>query len=267
MKRKTPDFQAAAPLWPLVLLLTACGAPCLAQAPITNGLIARWTGDGNVKDSAGHFDGAVSGGLTYGTGPTGQAFQFNGGDARVDFGNTIGNFETRDFTIAYWMKTDSRKQTEAFLGKRTTCDGETSFWEIRIAPRESPPGTLGFYQIGGGYRHEYFTNCCLVSSHPMNDGQWHHVAWVRQSTSSGTITCLLYVDGALDNSKPFPEPIDLANQSPLVMGQSVCQCCDGTRPYSGAAAELQIFSHALTAEEILAICNAGKPPRVQDKLV
>jgi hypothetical protein len=93
----------------------------------------------------------------------------------------------------------------------------------------------------------------------MNDGQWHHIAWVRQSTSSGTITCLIYVDGALDNSKAFPGPVDISNQSPLVLGQNVCQCCDGCRPYTGAAAELQIFSHALTAEEILAIYNAGKP--------
>jgi hypothetical protein len=112
----------------------------------------------------------------------------------------------------------------------------------------------------------------MLSSHPVNDGQWHHVAWVRESTSSGNMTCLIYVDGALDTSKvyvsgaldnprPHPDEIDLANQTPLVLGQNVCQCCDGTRPYTGAAAELQLFSHALAAEEILSIYKAGK----QDK--
>jgi hypothetical protein len=95
----------------------------------------------------------------------------------------------------------------------------------------------------------------------MNDGQWHHIVWVRQSTSSGSITFLLYVDGAFDNSRACPNTVDLSNQAPLVLGQSVCQCCDGTRPYSGAAAELQLFSHALSAEEILAIYNAGKPDK------
>jgi hypothetical protein len=69
------------------------------------------------------------------------------------------------------------------------------------------------------------------------------------------------VDGALDNSKVITKSVDLANQAPLVLGQNVCQCCDGTRPYTGAAADLQLFSHALTAEEILAIYNAGKPAK------
>ena len=106
----------------------------------------------------------------------------------------------------------------------------------------------------------------MFSSRPINDGQWHHIAWLRQSTSSGSIRYLLYVDGALDNSKASPEAANLANDSPVVMGQSVCQCCDGTRPYSGEAAGLQIFTKALSAEEILAIYvegQAGLPLRGQ----
>jgi hypothetical protein len=101
----------------------------------------------------------------------------------------------------------------------------------------------------------------LRSSRPMNDGQWHHLVWVRQSTSSGNLMGLFYADGALDNSTAYPETVNLANPSPLVLGQDVCQCCDGCQPYTGAAAELQIFTHALTAEEILSIYNAGKPAK------
>jgi hypothetical protein len=289
MKRITPNFRAAAPLWPLVLLLTTFGAPCFAQAPITNGLVARWTGDGNAKDSTGHFDGTVSGGLTYVPGPKGQefpfnggnaqaqqvirlppqAFQFNGGDAKVEFGKSIGNFGTRDFTVVYWMKTDSKNPHEAFLAKRTTCDGAFDFWDVQTGGGGwpyPPPGTLVINMTDVGHNAGYL----LLSSHPLNDGQWHHIAWVRESTSSGSITCLIYVDGALDNSNiivkgardnpiPNPDAIELSNQSSLILGHSVCECCDGIRPYTGAAAELQLFSHALTAEEILAIYNAGKP--------
>ena len=98
----------------------------------------------------------------------------------------------------------------------------------------------------------------LRSSRPMNDGQWHHLVWVRQSTSSGNLMGLFYADGALDNSTAYPETVNLANPSPLVLGQDVCQCCDGCQPYTGAAAELQIFSHALTAEEVLTLYKAGK---------
>jgi hypothetical protein len=139
--------------------------------------------------------------------------------------------------------------------------------------RRPPTGILDFVFTDGGIKETYEFLC----SRPMNDGQWHHIAWVRQSTSSGSIRLLIYVDGALDNAKVYPDelyflprqgPLDdaktepqafnLVNQSPLVLGQDVCQCCDGCRPYSGAAAELQLFSHALSAEEILTICLAQK---------
>ena len=59
-------------------------------------------GDGDAKDSAGHFDGKVSGGLTFGPGLHGQAFQCNGSDSQVDFGTDIGNFGAGDFTIAFY---------------------------------------------------------------------------------------------------------------------------------------------------------------------
>jgi hypothetical protein len=254
MERTTLPLRPPRWLWPLLLFLAAFGTPCFGQAPITNGLTARWSGDGNANDSAGHSDGQVSGGVSYAPGPAGQAFQFNGRGAKVDLGNSAGNFGTRDFTVAYWMKTDSKDPWDAFLAKRATCDAVSPFWEVRVGGRGVAPGVLRFVICEGGNR----LPPCLDSSHALNDGQWRHIAWVRQSTSSGTISCLLYVDGALDNSMTLADAVDLANPSPLVLGQSVCQCCDGTRPYSGAAAELQLFSHALSAEEILTLFKAGK---------
>jgi hypothetical protein len=228
----------------------------------------------------------------YVPGPAGQAFRFNGDDTSVDFGNSAGNFGTGDFTIAFWMKTDSRNPQEAFLGKRESCGGMSSFWEIQVGSqvtRQAPTGFLLMQFFDGSQTlpvSEYESRYEMFSSRPINDGQWHHLAWVRQSTNSGrwvynnsgkghiawvsqspnsaSTSYLLYVDGALDNSKASPEAANLANDSPVVMGQSVCQCCDGTRPYSGAAAGLQIFSKALSAEEILAIYvedKAGLPLR------
>ncbi len=238
-----------------MLIAAAFATPGFGQSPVTNGLLARWSGDGNAKDSAGQFDGQVSGGLRYVPGPTGQAFEFNGASAQVDFGSSAGNFGARDFTIACWMNTTSTEGTEAFLSKRVTCDGFNSFWDIRVGGRTNLPGQL-MLELENGNNTSYFI---LASAKPVNDGLWHHIAWVRQSTSSGGITGLIYVDGALDNSTACPQAANLANQSPLVLGRSVCEGFDGTRPYSGAAAELQLFSHALSAEEILTLYQAGKP--------
>ncbi|MGA2544783.1 MAG: hypothetical protein ABSG78_24810 [Verrucomicrobiota bacterium] len=70
MKKITPSLRGPAWFRPGILFLAGFGMTCFGQAPVTNGLVARWPGDGNAKDSAGHFDGQVSGGLRYGPGPT-----------------------------------------------------------------------------------------------------------------------------------------------------------------------------------------------------
>jgi hypothetical protein len=259
MKTIAPTFPASAWFWPVMLCGVVLGAPCFGQAPITNGLVARWSGDGNAKDSAGHFDGKVSGGLSYVPGPTDQAFKFNGGGAQADFGNSAGNFGTRDFTIAYWMKTGSTRIQEAFLEKRAACNAG-SFFGIRLGsriPANGLPVHIGQpgLEIDG---IEPGTHVSFMASGPFNDDHWHHFAWMRQSTSSGSVTYLVYVDGVIDNTMAVPDAADISNPSSFVMGTSVCECCDGTTPYSGAAAELQLFSHALTAEEIFAIYKAGK---------
>jgi hypothetical protein len=253
MRSETPLLLAPAWFWQGILFLAGFGITSFGQAPITNGLVARWPGDGNAKDSAGHFDGQVSGGLRYGPGLTGQAFEFNGGSSQVDFGPTAGNFGTRDFTIAYWMKTSSTIPTEAFLGKRAVCNLGI-WWNIRVGT-QSPPvtGALNM-EVDDGTPAGYMT---FATTNAFNDGRWHHVAWERQSTSSGTTTYLVFVDGMLNNTHTHPDAADLQNTTPLVLGQSVCQGSDGTRPYSGAAEELQLFSHALSAEEIFTIYKAG----------
>ena len=145
MKERKPPFRAPGWLCRGILFLVAFIMPCFGQAPVTNGLVARWSGDGNAKDSAGHSDGQVSGGLRYAPGPAGQAFQFNGGDAQVDFGNTPGNFGKRDFTIVFWLKTDSKNQHESFLSKRVSCDASYSFWHVQVGsgvPRLAETGFI-----------------------------------------------------------------------------------------------------------------------------
>jgi len=226
---------------------------------LSSSLVARWTGDGNAKDSAGHFDGQVSGGVTYVQGPSaGQAFQFNGAATKVDFGSGAGNFGTNDFTVAFWMKTSSRMPQEGIMAKRATCDGMNCGWDIQIGsaqqPQDLPVGCLVFGMMPGNNKPSY----SILSLHPVNDGQWHHIAWARQSTGSGGATGQFYLDGALDKSMTYAETIDIVNQTPMVLGQNVCQGHDGCRAYSGALADLQIFNQALSAEDILAMYQEGK---------
>ncbi|HXR06302.1 MAG TPA: LamG domain-containing protein [Candidatus Acidoferrum sp.] len=258
---RKPVFRSPAWARSGVLLLLACASHSFAQAPITNGLVHRWTGDGNAKDVAAHDDGKVSGGLRYENSDTGQAFAFNGKDAQINFGASAGNFGSGDFTIAYWMKTRSTSLTEAFLEKRDACNSG-HFFGIRLGspiPANGLPVRIGQpgLEIDEGPAN---THVSFMASGPFNDGRWHHFAWMRQSTSAGSITYLLYVDGLLDSTMAVPGAADTSNHSPLVMGVSVCQCCDGTTPFSGAAKDLQLFSHALSDDEVSSMYKAGVSP-------
>ena len=264
-----------------ILFLVIAATSGLAQAPVTEGLVNRWPGNGSAADASGHDDGKISGGVRYGQAPTGKAFQFNGADAMVQFASASANFGKRDFTIAFWIKTASTRPAEAFVEKRVSCDASAPFWSLRLGGGvingvPMPAGYIGLEVNAGGFdglvsnfpdktpRLEPLDNghpnasIGLYSTRAINDGVWHHLAYVRQSTSSGTTIYLLYMDGTVENSLTVTLTADLHNSSAVVMGQTVCGSGDGTRPFSGAARELQLFNRAISAEEAAAIYNAGK---------
>ncbi len=231
------------------------------------GLVDWWRFDGDLNDSIGVNNGTLSGDpVGYVPGVVGQAIQFPGTTnslhgAMIDFGSTTGAFGTNDFTIDFWIKTSSTKLEEAFLSTRASCDGASTFWQIQIGSGVAPPhgtpvqtpGYIGFILGPGGGQ----ATDDLVTSRALNDGNWHHVAWVRKTASSGISTSLEYLDGTLDNTREFPTVVNLVNHADLTMSYNVCECCDGTVPFSGAADELDFWNRALTDVEIAAIYQAG----------
>jgi hypothetical protein len=220
--------------------------PCL---PPASGLVDWWPGEGNTLDVITGSNGVVTGGLTFVPGMVGQAFKFDGTDSQITFSNAHPNFGTNNFTIDYWMKTSSANPIEAFLRTRHTCDAASSFWEIRIGLGSSGPAGVLQLTLCSASNGTVFS---LEASSPVNDGLWHHIAWVRTNINE-----LLFVDGVLNSSTNSPGIIDADNSFPLIFGTSPCDGSDGTVPYSGAADELDIWNRALSASEIAALYNAG----------
>ena len=171
-----------------------------------------------------------------------QAFSFDGVDDFVTFGNTVGNFGTSDFTIDFWIKTVSTR-LEGILGKRPICS-HASFFDIRTSRTHL---TIELDQNISRTNHN------LVSTtQPVNDGNFHHVALVRQGTMAS-----VYIDGVLDVTGTTGGVTNVVNSSLLIAGRSTCTGVDGTHFFTGLLDELEIFNRALSAEEIAAIFNAG----------
>jgi hypothetical protein len=90
----------------------------------------------------------------------------------------------------------------------------------------------------------------------LNDGQWHHVAGVRQIVGTGELL-RLYVDGVLQTTDPTTYSAvarDLSNSEGLWIGGADQPYC-----YGGHLDELRVSEGALGPSEFL---NAPEPATV-----
>jgi hypothetical protein len=209
------------------------------------GLISWWPGDASPEDIQDANDGRVINGATFASGMVGPAFSFDGFDDYVQVrDNASLNPGTGDFSVDFWMSTDVLGVELALLNKRAFCN-EVSLWSINMGP----DGLLSveMYQ-GGNVNANTFTSDISV-----NDGTWHHVALVRQTT-----TATLYIDGAVHGSGSTEGITIIANTAPVLFGTDVCVGVNGkTHPYRGELDEIQYFNVALTSSQIQDIYNAG----------
>jgi hypothetical protein len=125
-----------------------------------------------VTDIADANHGTLQNGATFAAGMVNQAPSLDGVDDYVTFGDTIGNFGTSDFTIDFWIKTNSTR-LEGILGKRPVCM-HSSFWDIRIGFPSSGLLVIELDQDAAATNYNNFTSTTTV-----NDGNFHHIVVVR----------------------------------------------------------------------------------------
>lgn len=176
----------------------------------------------------------------------GAALHFDGVNDYVDLGNiSAANFGTGDFTLELWIKTNHTPVTTVgILSKRSICNC-SNFWDVRM----SASGTLAV---------EISTADCAIynslhTTFPINDGQWRHIAFVRNS-GVGT----LYVNGVLNNTSPVV-PANLSNSDPVQIGRDACSITQYGRYFSGVLDEIRIWGRALSQNEILVNMNCELP--------
>lgn len=80
-------------------------ATCTNVVPsntLNTNLFAAYKAESNANDSLGVYNGTANGGLTYVTGKSGNAFNFNGTNSYVSWADNSFNF-VGDFTISIWV--------------------------------------------------------------------------------------------------------------------------------------------------------------------
>jgi hypothetical protein len=228
------------------------GTGSCVQLP--SGLVGWWLGDGNADDFLGANNGTVTGGLSFTNGNVGPAFTFNGIDSQISFGNTVGNFDTNDFTVEFWIRTTATR-LESVIEKWPTC-GYSSMWEIRIGGA-SGPGRLNAVTESDTAGNDVNA---ISAGRAINDGLFHHVAFVRRGTN-----LVFYIDGVLDvaSSASSGTVSRINNTANLTAGKGVCVGIDGTSPLTGQLDEITLYNRALSASEIQGIYQAGSAGKCQ----
>ncbi|MBA4372574.1 MAG: hypothetical protein C0402_06890 [Thermodesulfovibrio sp.] len=206
--------------------LPVCVAP-------PSGLAGWWTGDGNANDISGGHNGTLMNGATYEAGRVGQAFSFNGANDYVAIPAHVSMNLGTEFTVDFWMQpavtidpSDPLMHTLLFKGDSNLIDIANGDGRIEI--------------IGPAQRPTSVTSTWTA-------GQWYHIAVTFDSGGYK-----IFVNGLQEGSSPDTYSI-FGNMSELDLGGGFAPDTD----FNGLIDEIEVFTRALSDQEIIAIYNAG----------
>jgi hypothetical protein len=220
-------------------------------------LVGQWKfdeGSGAVaSDSSGNnHQGKILGTPDWiaGHGDTGSALLFTPGVCTgVDTGVYDPTKGTGKFTVALWAFWDGTGTFQHFLTKSNGWGTTTMMFQI---------------ELWGAHTEATYTDRVGISFDPasvpfsvMPKNEWAHLAFVFDG-----VNLRLYLNG-IDEEGPKALTIGPNVGAPVLLGVDF----DGGRVFHGILDDVRIYSHALTAEEVEAICppsRAAKAPNPAD---
>ena len=203
----------------------------------SEGMVSRWSGEGNARDSAGRHHGRVVGAVKYVKGVVGQAFKLDGASAYIHIGNSAALQITGNQTIAMWLNPGR-------LGVRQNPLDKAFGGELAITIE--PGGKLSYYYgITGQAAHP---NDAMPAVRPcLKVDRWTHIAVVRDFKAR-KLRC--YINGVLKRESVPKFTVAKASSSPLYIGKGY------THNYRGLIDEVCIWNRALDAAEIGAVASS-----------
>ena len=167
-----------------------------------------------------------------------NAISLDGVDDEIQIPSGVGgfgDFGNSNFTIEAWFKTTESDGT--LIGADSTSDGQ--FWRVYIED--------GLAKFGYAISDRSFSSGSLAakgtasSSETVNDGEWHHIAAVRDGFRSG----ILYIDGEQVGSFQFDVagPFDIT--SDVFIGNFV-----GSDYFGGTIDEVRVWDTDRSQTEI-----------------
>lgn len=120
--------------------------------------------------------------------------------------STDFDFGSEDFTVEQWLRTSSSVLYDCVFSRFSLTSAAVGDWKLLL--NHGSVGNCGLYAA------DYSTSAVmlLTAGVTINDGAWHHLAWVRNGTSHK-----IYVDGTARASGTFSFSMS-ASSNPLIYG-------------------------------------------------
>jgi O-glycosyl hydrolase len=210
----------------------------IIPTPVSSSAAAWYPLDGNALDASGHgYNGVIFGNVAFVPGNLfAQAAQFDGLSSYVQIPLSISN----NFTISCWVNTTKAGGTGQWWAGKGIMDGyvqgTTNDFGLSLVGNEAAFG------VGN-------PDTTILSTTPINDGQWHHIAATRDAVGG---TMKLFVDGALQASALGPAGTQNAPPS-LRIGSIQTGVTTGF--FAGTIGDAQLFDYAFADSQISQLMN------------
>jgi hypothetical protein len=213
------------------------------------GLAAWWQGNDSSQDGVGSAIATLIGGVSYGPGLAGAAFQFNGTTSYAAIPSSADIVGTGAFSISVWVKTSSANGVIIQQRDPNNFNGE---YQLAVSN-----GKVYFWVYGNSeYDFQLFSNASV------NDGNWHNIVAVRLSNGTGEI----FIDGNLDSTAAGPD-VSLGSGFNVYLGADERNAYYGISPdyFNGLIENVALFNTALTSTNVQNIDQGTIAPQTTDE--
>ena len=160
-------------------------------------------------------------------------------DASIDFGT--------DFSVSMWVNTTQTSKGTLFQKYNGTSGTDPSILTLFVNYDGTEAGKARF-----GYRNSNNVYKYATSTTSINDGSWHHVTMQLQGTEMK-----LYIDGALEATTTGVASGSFTSSEPIHLGRWYKPWSGEVEAfYMGAMDEVNIWSRALTADQVATIYSS-----------
>jgi len=204
------------------------------------GIISWWRAENDAKDAVGPNDGYLTNGATYAAGEVGQSFRLDGIGGYVVIPDSP-SLRPASVTMEAWVQIFSTNGTQLVFAKPLGSGALDSYGLALVngAPLAAICDTNGFGTF-------------ISSTNPLALGQWYHLAYTYDGTSSQE---MLFVNGVAAASANAAKSMSF-DAHPLLLGADI----ENEVPayfLNGQIDEASLYNRALTAGEIASIYNVG----------